>query len=169
VRTGIAALLALLLSGCRPPAPPPAPKPVPPPPVGTAVGNSAPAFSLVDSKGAPYIESGFVGRKAQLLVFGTTACPVCQAKVADVDAVRQKHGADVEVAAVLLSETAEKADQYAAEYKAGFRMVLDPRNISIALFKLGNYPHFVLIDKRGVIRHTGHELPGEALIVESTR
>ncbi|KAF0245009.1 MAG: hypothetical protein FD180_1993 [Planctomycetota bacterium] len=168
MRTALVAAAVLALAGCRPPAPP-APKPGPPPPVGNAVGQSAPAFSLHDSKGAPYVESGFVGRKAQLLVFGTTACPMCQAKVADVDAVRQKRGGEVEVAAVLLSETPEKAEKYASEFKAGFRMVLDPRNISIALFKLGNYPHFVLIDKRGVIRYTGQQLPGDALIEEAAR
>ncbi|MEK7467736.1 MAG: TlpA disulfide reductase family protein [Planctomycetota bacterium] len=164
---GIVAALAILLSGCRPPAPPQ--KPGPPPPVGPAVGQSAPAFSFLDSKGAPYVESGYVGRKAQLLVFGTTSCPMCQAKVADVDAVRQKRGGEVEVAAVLLSETAEKAEKYASEFKAGFRMLLDPQNISIALYKLGNYPHFVLIDKRGVIRYTGQKLPDDAIIEAAAR
>ena len=168
MKRGIVAAFAILLSGCRPPAPPP-PKAGPPPPVGIAVGNSAPAFSLLDSKGAPYVESGYVGRKAQLLVFGTTSCPMCQAKVADVDAVRQKRGDRVEVAAVLLSETAANADKYASDFKAEFRMVLDPNNISINLFKLGNYPHFVFIDKRGVIRYTGQELPGDALIDEAAR
>lgn len=168
MRPVVAAAVALLFSGCRPPAPP-SPKGGPPPPVGPAAGQSAPAFSLVDSKGAPYVEAGYVGRKAQLLVFGTTSCPVCQSKVAEVEAVHRKHGAEVEVAAVLLSETVERADKYAADYKAGFRMVLDPQNVSINLFKLGNYPHFVLIDKRGVIRYTGRELPGDAQIAEAAR
>jgi peroxiredoxin len=164
----LAAACLLALCGCRPPAPPP-PRPAPPPPIGPAAGNSVPAFSLRDSKGAPYVASGFVGKKAQLLVFGTTSCPLCQGKMSDIQLVHENYGAKVEVAAVLLSETAEKADKFAADFNATFRMVLDPQNISIALFKLGHYPHFVLVDRRGVIRYTGHDLPPDAAVEEAAR
>lgn len=89
--------------------------------------------------------------------------------MSDIQRVHEQRGARLEVAAVLLSETPAKADAFAAEFKATFRMVLDPQNISIALFKLGNYPHFVLVDRQGVIRYTGHELPGESLLEEAAR
>lgn len=167
MKAAVAAALAVVLAGCRPPIPPP--KPAPPPPVGHAVGNTAPAFSLLDSKGAPYVSAGMAGKRAQLLVFGTTACPMCRGKMSDIQQVHEKRGERLEVAAVLLSETPARADAFAAEFQATFRMVLDPQNISIALFKLGNYPHFVLVDRKGVIRYTGHELPGDALFEEAVR
>lgn len=163
----LAAAVAWSAPGCGRKAVPA--KPAPPPPVGALPGMSAPPFMLKDSKGATYSEASFVGRKAQLLVFGTTSCPVCQSRVADVEAVRAKRGDAVEVAAVLLSETAEKAEKFASDYKAGFRMVLDPQNISISLYKLGNYPYFVLIDRAGVIRESGREIPSDALLDEATR
>ncbi|MCC6739364.1 MAG: TlpA family protein disulfide reductase [Planctomycetia bacterium] len=167
MRLGPALAACVLLAGCHPPAPPP--RPAPPPPIGPAAGNSVPALSLRDSKGAPFLTSGFVGRKAQLLVFGTTACPMCQGKMSDIQAVHEKRGGQVEVAAVLLSETPEKADKFAADFNATFRMVLDPQNITIALFKLGHYPHFVLVDRRGVIRYSGPELPADAMVDEAAR
>ena len=69
LRTALLLAGALLLSGCRPPAPPP-PKPGPPPPVGPAAGQSAPAFSLLDSKGAELARfSGYQGVKAMSAFF----------------------------------------------------------------------------------------------------
>ncbi|MCE9582097.1 MAG: redoxin family protein [Planctomycetes bacterium] len=161
-------LAAVILAGCGRRVPPP-PKPGPPPPIGPETGQTAPGFSLIDSKGVPYSEASFVGRKAQLLVIGTTSCPMCQAKIVDIEAVRLKRGDSVEVAAMLLSETAAKADKYAADFHAGFRMVLDPQNLTMSLFKPGHYPYFVLVDKRGVIRYTGNDLPDDALLEQAAR
>jgi hypothetical protein len=123
----------------------------------------------MDSKGVTYSESSFLGRKAQFFVIGTTSCPMCQAKIADIEAVHQKRGQGLEVAAILLSENAVKADKYAADFHATFRMVLDPQNLTMSLFKPGNYPYFVLVDKHGVIRFTGHDLPGDPLLDEAMK
>ena len=140
-----------------------------PPPQGSAVGQTAPSVDLYDSKGRRVQTRAWIGKEAALLVFGTTMCPNCRAQVASIDAVRQKHAGKVEVAAVLLSETAERAEAFARDHKAGFPLLLDPQNSTMLPFALGNYPHYVLIDKKGVIRYTGPVLPEETALAEAAR
>ncbi len=166
----LAAALGAALAGCGPPdggADKAARKA--PPPVGAREGESAPVLDLLDSRGARFRTSSWIGRRAQLLVMGTTQCPRCEGRMAEIEQVRARFGESLEIAAILFSETGDRAEAFAARHKAGFRMVLDPQNTGIVLYKPGAYPHFVLIDKQGVIRYTGPELPGDARLIEAAR
>ena len=164
-------LALLLLAACdrgASPAPSRAPRPVVRPPTGPAAGQTAPEYDLFDSKGARRLSGEWAGKKAALLVIGTTSCPRCRSMVADIDAVRQKRGDSLFVAAILLSETADRAEAFARDHGAGFTLLVDPKNAAMTAFKPGNYPHFVLVDTHGVIRYTGPDLPADTLIDQAT-
>ncbi|MBI2921849.1 MAG: TlpA family protein disulfide reductase [Planctomycetes bacterium] len=165
----VLAALVAACAGCDRPVPAPRPAPWRAPPQGPAAGQTAPSVDLYDSKGRRVRTRAWLGKEAALLVFGTTMCPNCKSQVAAIDAVRQKHAGKVEVAAVLLSETAERAEAFARDYHAGFPLLLDPQNSTMKPFALGNYPHYVLIDRKGVIRYTGPELPEDPALEEAAR
>lgn len=160
------ALTLLAAAGCGDGKPAEVKKPWRQPPPGPAVGQSAPYIDLYDELQKRHTSRDWLGKPA-VLVFGTTMCPRCKAQVADVEKLKKRWEGRLSVAAVLLSETEERAAAYAKEHALTFPMLLDKQNSTMLPYKLGDYPHYVLIDARGVIRSTGPAMPGDKEIGEA--
>lgn len=162
-----AALLALAASGCDDAAPAPAQRaPLPPAPakMGPEVGDVAPPIDLKDERGARVRSAAWVGRRAALLIFGTTMCPVCQKEIKTADEVLKRFPDRVEVAAVLLSASEESAREYREKHAPTFTLLVDPGNATMRPFDITlgkNYPWYVLVDRAGVIRYSGGKMPGD--------
>lgn len=157
---GVAAALgcALLWTGCSERTGPPASKatleqrPAAPFDLNSAVGRSAPAFTLKDASGQTVTTADYKG-KVVLLDFWATWCGPCKIEIPWFeDFERQFKDQGFAVVGVSMDEDGWKAVRpYIANMKMNYRVLLGNDDVSTAYGGLDSLPTTLLIDRQGKI------------------
>ncbi len=127
---------------------------------------SAPDFELPDLNGSSVSLSNFKGQKPLLLYFWATWCPYCISVRPEVIKLRNKvPQTDLGVLAVNVggSDTLERLKRYEEANPAPFTVLYDANGKTARSFKIFGIPHFVLIDRDGVIKFSGNNLPSDPM------
>src|SRR5690242_17742947 len=97
---------------------------------------AVPQFQLRDTQGGVHTNAEWSGRAAILLFFVTTDCPVANSYVPEMNRIHDAYASrGIEVYAVQAETTVPDADvaRYAKEYRYGFPLLLDPRQVLVQL------------------------------------
>lgn len=115
------------------------------------IGESAPDIVLKDIYGLTVRLSELAGKDV-LLVFGTTQCPYCAAKVKLLNEIAtDPQLGGFEVIFVALGANRETAQRYAQQNGIKFTILPDPQKIAGRRYRIVSVPTAYLIDYDGVI------------------
>ncbi len=116
------------------------------------IGNPAPEFTLVDTKGKTWDLAELKG-KVVFLNFWATWCPPCRQEMPSMQAIHTAMPADSFIMlAVLSNDDPALADAMAAKIGATFPILVDPENKTAQAYGLTGVPETCIIDKQGVLR-----------------
>lgn len=121
-------------------------------------GAPVPRFQLRDTQGAVHSPAEWNGQKAILLFFVTTDCPVANGYVPEMNRIRDTFAArGVLVYAVQADTTIADADvaRYAKDYRYGFPLLLDPRQVLVQLSGAAVTPEAVVLSPEGKVLYKG--------------
>jgi peroxiredoxin len=117
-----------------------------------------PQLHLRDTKGAIHTNAEWNSAKAVLLFFVTTDCPVGNSYVPEMNRIRDAYAARGVVVWAVQTDTtmAEPAvAKYAAEYRYGFPLLLDPRQELVTLAGAGITPQAAVLAPDGRVLYLG--------------
>lgn len=113
-----------------------------------------PAFSFQDFK-VSTLAGGSKTRSSSkgniiLLNFWATWCPPCKDEIPSIDALsKTMKGKAFEVFAVNLGDSAETVKSFVSEWKIGFPVYLDPKNLLSRTYASQGIPTTYVLDKQG--------------------
>lgn len=126
-------------------------------------GNRAKEFKLECLEGGKRTLSALNKDKVVLLCFWASWCPSCRKEVGALNALHTKYkGRGLVVAGISYTESREAA--LLAKEKLGIRytVLLDADGkILDSVYKLDGVPTVILVDKKGVVRFMGEDVPEE--------
>ncbi len=119
---------------------------------------SSPRFGLRDTQGSEHTPAEWNGKKAVLLLFVTTDCPVANSYVPEMNRIQDDYaGRGVLVWAVQADPTVPAADvvHYAHDYHYGFPLVLDPRQSLVSMAGATVTPQAAVLSPEGKVLYLG--------------
>jgi peroxiredoxin len=116
----------------------------------------APDFKLPDLKGSNVTLSQFRGQKPVLLDFWATWCEICMAVRPKVIELRKAIDVDS-------GDSLTKVKLFEAANPAPYTVLYDSDSKVTKSYKVVGVPHFVLIDKSGMVKYQGARLPTDPL------
>ena len=130
------------------------------------MGQQAPVFSLPDADGKTHALADALARKPAVLVFFTLGCPHSRnmlLKLVDYELVNAAHP-KFEIIAVSPDSGPEyraQMHQFASLNKIQYPIVYDPSGDVLYQYFVGGVPQWVVVDKKGVIRHVAVGYSGD--------
>lgn len=147
----LAALLAATAAGCSPAALPTF-ESDDQPPVGPAIGNTAPGFSLSTLNNNTISLEDFRGGYV-LLNFFATWCGPCREEMPAIEAAYERYRSQgFTVLAVTSADPASDVEQYVDELGLTFPMLLDPEEQASRAYQITAYPTSFFIGPDGIIQ-----------------
>lgn len=140
------------------------------PPIGTAIGMTAPDFTLEDLDGRSVSLSDFRGQVV-LLNFWASWCLPCRISMPGLKELHNRYkDQGLVTVGVSLDRTGEAAADYLAEHGYGHIIALweslsAAQEVSRA-YGIAGIPHTFLIDREGIIRFSGHPTRISGAIIE---
>ena len=129
--------------------------------IGTAVGESAPDFQLAGLDGAPLKLADLHGQPA-VLIFWTAWCPVCKEEAPQFNALAAKYAPrGVRVVGINIQDSLARTQGGVKEFGIQYRVVRDPDASVTRRYKVTGTPTIIFLDRNGVVRYFGNELPGD--------
>jgi peroxiredoxin len=148
-------VLAFVTAGCRPSGP--GDGQVSKAPAGPV---RAPSFILETVDGVAVSSEDLVGQKALMLVFWATWCVKCRAEIPDINALHDRFdGPTFEIVGVNGGESPEKVSRFLDKTEIRYRVLLDRKGKVGGDFRVPGFPWSVIIDRDGIVRHSGALLP----------
>ena len=126
--------------------------------LGLLLLAASPQFQLRDTQGATHTRAEWQGRKAILLFFVTTDCPVANSYVPEMNRIRDDYASrGVLVFAVQADTTTSDADvaKYARDYRYSFPLLLDPRQALVDLTGATVTPEAIVLSPEGKVLYHG--------------
>ena len=123
-----------------------------------AAWAAQPTLQWRDTRGAAHSTAEWTGRKAVLLFFVTTDCPVGNSYVPEMNRIHDVYAArGVAVYAVQADTTVDDrvVARYAAEYRYGFPLLIDPRQSLVQLTGATVTPEAVVLSPEGKVLYRG--------------
>jgi peroxiredoxin len=126
---------------------------------GTALGQTAPDFELARTDGGAISNKDLAGGPS-VLVFWTAWCPACKEEAPHVNSLASEFGPKgVKVVGINIGESdariAEGIKDFGIQY-----IVAKDRDTSVSkAFKVAGTPTVVILDRNGVVRYFGNEVP----------
>jgi len=117
-----------------------------------------PQFQLRDTAGAIHSPAEWRSQKAILLFFVTTDCPVANSYVPEMNRIRDAYAArGVLIYAVEAETTTPEGEvaRYAKDYRYGFPLLLDPRQVLVNLSGATVTPEAVVLSPEGKVLYHG--------------
>jgi len=122
------------------------------------VGVRTPNFVLQDAQGETHALADFRDKKAVVLVFLGTECPVANLYVPDLVALQEKY-ADQGVQFIAMNpnpgDTAEEIAKHAEEYKLSLPVWIDKDGRVAQTLGVTRTPEVLLLDDRAAVRYRG--------------
>lgn len=126
---------------------------------GTAVGNLAPPFQLVQTDGAQVSLDSLRGSPA-VVVFWTAWCPFCKEEAPHInDLAAQYEAKGVRVLGINIQDSEARTAGGVREFGIKYAVARDTDAKIAKLYKVQGTPTVIFLDKEGVVRYNGNELP----------
>ncbi|MGI9107950.1 MAG: TlpA family protein disulfide reductase [Pyrinomonadaceae bacterium] len=126
---------------------------------GTAVGEHAPDFQLTQTDGAPVSLESLRGRPA-VVVFWTAWCPFCKEEAPHINELAAKYEAQgVRVVGINIQDSEARTAGGVKEFGIKYAVARDADASIAKLYKVQGTPTVIFLDKEGIVRYTGNELP----------
>jgi peroxiredoxin len=119
---------------------------------------AAPEFHLRDTAGAVHTAAEWTGRKAIVLFFTTTDCPVANTYVPEMNRIREAYAAQgVSVYGIQaeVSVPDAAAAKYAQEFRYSFPLLLDPKQTLVKLVGATITPQVAILMPNGKVLYLG--------------
>ena len=119
---------------------------------------AAPQFGLHDTQGAEHTPAEWNGKKAVLLLFVTTDCPVANSYVPEMNRIHDAYAPrGVLVWAVQADPTVPSPDvvRYAHDYHYDFPLLIDPRQSLVAMAGATITPQAAVLSPEGKVLYLG--------------
>ncbi|MEN6437323.1 MAG: TlpA disulfide reductase family protein [Syntrophobacter sp.] len=129
-------------------------------------GKTAPDFEVQDLSGSAVALSKFKGKKPVMLYFWATWCPYCMSVRPAVIKLRDGISKDdLEFLAINVGggDSLAKLKRFDESHPSPLTVLYDAEGRVARLFNVQGIPHFVLIDKKGIIRYSNNELPSDPM------
>ncbi len=126
---------------------------------GTAVGNLAPDFQLARTDGAPASLASMRGQPA-VVVFWTAWCPFCKEEAPRINELAaQYESKGVRVLGINIQDSEARTAGGVKEFGIKYAVARDADASVAKLYKVQGTPTVMFLDKEGVVRYNGNELP----------
>jgi peroxiredoxin len=115
-------------------------------------------FTLPDLQGKPHTPAEWKERKAVVLVFLNTECPVCNFYAPELGRLAKALRAENVLLLGVHPDpylTVEDARKHAEEYRLGFPILMDPRQVLAAATGVTRTPEVVVLSPGGELRYRG--------------
>jgi len=136
-------------------------------PEGASVSNkAAPDFEVQDLSGSTVALSKFKGKKPVLLYFWATWCPYCMSVRPAVVKLREDISKDdLEFLAINVGggDSLAKLKRFDESHPSALTVLYDAEGKVARLYNVQGIPHFVLIDKKGMIKYSSNDLPSDPM------
>ncbi len=135
-----------------------------------ATGDPVPAFAVKRLDGSDFTTEDLSGN-VDVLVFWTTWCGVCEDEMPVLKQIHERFaGSGVRVTAVNCDRGEQRlaAAAYQQKKQLPFAIALDTGAVKRA-FRVKMYPHLVIVDQAGEIRHVHQGRVGEGTLVREIR
>jgi len=127
---------------------------------GPQVGDEAPDFVLQTLNGKEVKLSLYRGEKGVVIDFFATWCPPCRAGVPHLIRFGKEYAdRDIVVLGVNLDKKQEDIAAFAEKAGIPYAVLLNPDGSVAQQYGVSGIPTYIGVDKRGIIRHRGHDLP----------
>jgi peroxiredoxin len=116
------------------------------------------SFQLRDTQGAVHTPAEWTGRRAVVLFFVTTDCPIANSYVPEMNRIREAYAAR---GVLLFAVQAEprtpdsEVARYAREYRYSFPVLLDPRQVLVKLSGATITPQAAVLSPEGKVLYLG--------------
>ena len=124
------------------------------PVTGTAVGQEAPDFSLVDLSGTTMTLSDYRGQPV-LLYFWATYCSYCAQQNPSIQAYYEQYGENLQVLTVDLGDTVPAIQSYMTSNELDFPVLLGTSSWQ-TLYHVYSVPNAVVLDAEGIVQFNDH-------------
>jgi peroxiredoxin len=127
---------------------------------------AAPDFVLQDLNGSNVSLTQFRGQKPVLLYFWATWCHYCMAVRPEVINLRKKTAdADIVILAIDVGagDSLTKLKRFEENDPAPYIVLYDTDSKVSRSYHVEGIPHFVLLDKTGVVKYSGNQLPSDPM------
>ena len=127
--------------------------------------NAAPDFELQDLNGSDVALHSFKGQKPVLLYFWASWCPYCMAvRPAVINLRNETDPKDLEIIAVNVGrgDSLARVKKFQEVHPAPYTVVYDGEGKAVRAYHVQGIPHFILVDKNGLVKYSGSELPAIA-------
>jgi len=126
---------------------------------GTAVGNLAPQFQLTQTDGGQVSLDTLRGKPA-VIVFWTAWCPLCKEEAPHINQLAAQYETKgVRVLGINIQDSEARTAGGVREFDIKYPVARDADAKIAKLYKVQGTPTVIFLDKEGVIRYTGNELP----------
>ncbi|HXG83138.1 MAG TPA: TlpA disulfide reductase family protein [Pyrinomonadaceae bacterium] len=123
------------------------------------VGSLAPEFELAKLDGAKISSADFAGKPA-VLVFWTAWCPSCKEEAPHINRLAAEYQSKgVRVLGINIGEGAARVGEGIKDFGIEYDVVRDADAQVAKTYKVVGTPTVVFLDKKGVVRFFGNELP----------
>lgn len=123
------------------------------------VSSLAPDFALVKLDGAKVSLNDFAGKPA-VLVFWTAWCPSCKEEAPHINRlVSEYQSRGVRVLGINIGEGEARVSEGISDFGIKYDVARDADARVAKTYKVVGTPTVVFLDKKGVIRYYGNELP----------
>jgi peroxiredoxin len=129
--------------------------------IGTAVGDAAPDFQLAGLDGAQLKLADLHGQPA-VLIFWTAWCPVCKEEAPHFNQLAAAYEPQgVRVVGINIQDSPARTEGGVKEFGIQYRVVRDSDASMTRRYKVSGTPTIIFLDRDGVVRYFGNELPGD--------
>lgn len=142
--------------------------------VGTVPGNTAPDFQLTRVDGAAVALSDLRGQPA-VLVFWTAWCPICREEAPHINELAAEfEPRGVRVLGINIKDSEARTEAGIKDFGIRYPVARDGDASTARRYKVTGTPTIVFLDRQGVVRYFGNELPADyperltALIIEKS-
>jgi peroxiredoxin len=114
--------------------------------------GAAPQFRLADTQGGIHTFDEWKGRKAVVLFFVATDCPVANSYVPEMNRIREDYSGRGVLFLAVQTDTAVAGSavaQYASEYRYSFPMLLDPHQVLVRMADATMVPQAAVLTADG--------------------
>jgi peroxiredoxin len=131
---------------------------------GVSGADKAKSFSLQDLEGNSVSIYDYLGEKGVFLIFTTTWCPHCVTVIPDLKNIyQQNRGKNLEMLAIYIKEPQNRVAAFRQNHALSYIVLLDTDGKVASEYNVRGVPTFVVVDKNGNIRYSGHNIPEDSI------
>ena len=129
--------------------------------VGASVGDAAPDFQLAGLDGSRVSSTDLRGQPA-VLIFWTAWCPVCKEEAPHFNELAARYEPQgVRVVGINIQDSPARTEGGIRDFGIKYKVVRDADASVTRLYKVTGTPTVIFLDRKGVVRYLGNELPGD--------